>query len=715
MGRLVLLVALVACGRIGFDDLLPVGDEARGRLSVGDQYACAIRADNRVWCWGENRANQLGIADDNEPRATPVQVPLVNKAVAVAAGSEHACAITDQGAVWCWGHNETRRLGGDRTGLPLLPNAFPEPRPVDGLPGPALEVSAGYQHTCALFAGGDVWCWGGNSYGELGRGTITDSGGEFPGVVPNLAPVAHLSIDDDSSCVLHVDGGVSCWGENSVGHVGDGMSAPRSTPYRVPGVDAEALALGGDHVCTVASDGGTVCWGSNLDGQLGVSGGGGSPRVRAGIDGLVAIAAGFDHTCGIDATGQLWCWGKDDDGELGNGDTTDQFTPVRVDGIGSVVAVDASSTNTCALAADGAVWCWGFGARGAIGDGRIAQNEPRRVGDAGVLGVGERHTCSATNDFQVRCWGDNSAGQLGDGTMLDRATPVTVAFTFPATTAELALGDSHTCARLTSGEVWCWGANGNGQLGDGTTTSRSMPAVVNLPSAARQIASASRTVCANLDTDALYCWGNRAGDNTTNDRPSPFLVASGGVVAVQAGTDHVCSVEAAGDVSCWGDNGFGQLGNGSTTEQLQPVLAIAGATEIAAGGFSACAQTGSTVQCWGRNDFDLLQGGGESRELTPIPSSQPMAFSLGAANGCNASQCWGSNYLGVVGDGTYSDRMSPSAIVGLPGIATQVGISSHHICAVAGGDAYCWGNSESGEVGFGPATTALVPVRVAFP
>ena len=198
------------------------------------------------------------------------------------------------------------------------------------------------------------------------------------------------------------------------------------------------------------------------------------------------------------------------------------------------------------------------------------------------------HTCAITTGGGLKCWGYNYYGQLGDGTTNSSSTPVDVAGLSQGVTA-IAAGEGHTCA-LVSGGVKCWGNNWYGQLGDGTITQRSIPVdVVGLGSSMDAIAAGGGHTCALGSGGGVKCWGDNGygqlGDGTTTDSSTPVDVVglSSGVTAIAAGGGHTCAL-VSGGVKCWGDNGYGQLGDGTTTDSSTPVDVVGlsqGVTAIA--------------------------------------------------------------------------------------------------------------------------------------
>jgi alpha-tubulin suppressor-like RCC1 family protein len=350
-----------------------------------------------------------------------------------------------------------------------------------------------------------------------------------------------------------------------------------------------SVDAGYDHTCAVTTAGTVKCWGSNdLAGQLGdgTTTNRWNPVTVVGIGNATAVTAGATHSCALLAGGTVRCWGSNDRGQLGNGTTTTSGVPVTVAGISTATALTSGPLHTCALLADGGVSCWGDNFSGQLGDGNTATSStiPVRVTQlTGATGVaaGLSHTCAVRSGGTVSCWGRNGSGQLGDGTTTDSPTPVTVAgvagaVRITATGADPVLpGSSTSCAVLTTGDVRCWGGNAFGQVGDGTTANAPTPAAVAGVAGAASVTTDFGRTCAVVAGGAVSCWGlndaGQLGDGTATSSPTPRSAAVTGAVTVTGGRSHSCALLADGRVRCWGGNGSGQLGDGSNAPSTTPV------------------------------------------------------------------------------------------------------------------------------------------------
>ena len=369
----------------------------------------------------------------------------------------------------------------------------------------------------------------------------------------------------------------------------------------------------------------------------------------------------------------------------------------------NVASVSAGAVHACVTTASGAALCWGYNRIGMVGDNtRIDRRQPVQVTGLGS-GVADvqaywDHTCALLNDGSVNCWGHNGDGELGDGTKITKDHPVQV-HGLESGVVQITNGFDSGCALLDSGAVRCWGYNGNGQLGDGTRTTRLTPVKVDNISDAVFIAGGWDHTCAILSGGGLQCWGGNdhgeIGDGTKHDRLQPVDVPglTSGVDAVSAGFDHTCALLNTGSVKCWGNNKTGELGNGNTTNQLSPVdvTGLSSVDSISAGANHTCAVTGGGAKCWGANESGELGDGTHKMRTTPVnvyrATSGIRQISAGGWRGAGmtclntntgAVQCFGANHGihglepidssgGQLGDGTNIDRLIPITVRKLGG------------------------------------------------
>jgi alpha-tubulin suppressor-like RCC1 family protein len=352
-------------------------------------------------------------------------------------------------------------------------SAIPIDAPDGPPPIPAIAIAAGGDTTCAIAENHDVYCWGRDDDDQLGDHTGQDR--VFPAPVPGLPAGSYIELAASTTYACADDQRTPprCWGK---------------APTPAPTMAVSSLAAGATHACGVDAMGDVFCWGANDQGQRGSGGiGDNGASMVTGLPGSAYyLAAGQAHTCALTGTnggkGALYCWGANDSGQIGDGSTTMRPSAVRILNLFTSFTgiVSAGLHHTC-INDTGTYKCWGNNASGQIGDGTVVDRYvPTQVAIAlngGALGA--THTCAFTNASNFSCWGDNTYGQVGDGTMVQRLMQTEVDIpgydTAPPAVHQMVAGRAHTCVLFETGDIWCWGANDHGQLGDGTKLTRSVP------------------------------------------------------------------------------------------------------------------------------------------------------------------------------------------------------------------------------------------------
>jgi alpha-tubulin suppressor-like RCC1 family protein len=360
-----------------------------------------------------------------------------------------------------------------------------------------------------------------------------------------------------------------------------------------------------------------------------------SPASATRLTGVVQVSAGSQHTCAVLEDRTVRCWGSNEFGQLGDGTHTNRRRAVAVPGLENVTQVAAGGTHTCARIGGGTVKCWGWASWGQLGDGTSGDpvNHERLtpvtvVGLSSVtqISAGDKATCARRSDSTVWCWGANDAGQLGDGTTKKyRLKPVKVSGI--TTARQVDLGPNHGCARLANSTAVCWGWNAQAQLGAallwlyGGFISRTPVAVFGLTSASGIAAGIDRS-CARKWTDgSIWCWGTGYIGDGVPSMDTPFTrrtkmePARVKLLANTTGFDisgPACAALRDGTVRCWGIFLYGQLGDGTGKEALQPVAVkwLNGVRQLSTGATHTCAvRTDGTVRCWGGNYAGQLGDG----------------------------------------------------------------------------------------------------------
>ncbi len=332
----------------------------------------------------------------------------------------------------------------------------------------------------------------------------------------------------------------------------------------------------------------------------------------------VAIAAGLSHTCTLLSGGQVACWGWNAGGQVGDGSENNAPKPVLVVGLSGVTAIVLGASQSYALMSGGTLSTWGWGS--------TVVTTVSGINGITALASGLGYACALVSGGTMECWGGNADGELGDGTTTTRSTPEVV----PGITGVTGIAArwDNTWAVTAGGALEAWGNNNNGQLGDGTTVGRSVPAALaGLAGVVAVAPSASGDhTCALKADGTVDCWGNnlygQLGNGTTTNQLTPGAVSGlTGVTEVSCGLSHCCALITNGTVACWGGNFDGELGNGTLVNSSVPVTVsnVSGATAIAATDISTCAIVSGTVECWGNNDDGELGNGTTTGSSTPVP------------------------------------------------------------------------------------------------
>jgi alpha-tubulin suppressor-like RCC1 family protein len=364
-----------------------------------------------------------------------------------------------------------------------------------------LEVGAGTEYTCGTIHTGEIRCWGHNDLGQLGDGTTTNRT-QFITVSGISSGAGMVSAAHGHTCAV-VSGGVKCWGSNGNGQLGNGTTTSSSVPVDVTGLPGTAYAVtvgggssvGGDHSCAIVGvNRNVMCWGDNAYGQLGndTTTDSSTPvyahnNVGNNLSNIQQVSAGARHTCALTSSNRVLCWGENYRGQLGDGnggtmgDISDHAVVVDIAGVYTATMVSAGLLHTCAVI-DGGVKCWGYGRFGRLGNNdpaEVTQLSPVDVSGmtagagATLVAAGNGHTCAldTTPTPQIYCWGLNADGQLGQNpaSLAQSIVPVAVPGLSGMNATRLDADDNHSCIVLGGGSMICWGGNDFGQLGTGAT------------------------------------------------------------------------------------------------------------------------------------------------------------------------------------------------------------------------------------------------------
>jgi alpha-tubulin suppressor-like RCC1 family protein len=612
-----------------------------------------------------------------------------------------------------------------------------------------------------------VLAWGNNNAGELGNGTTTSSD------IPTSATLSGESVTAVSSGYEHdlaltATGTALAWGSNAYGQLGNGSTTSSSLAVPVRELsEASGVAGGGFHSLAVRKNGTVMAWGLGLFGQLG----GGTytssstPVAVKGLSEATAVAAGEVHSVALLRNGTVMAWGWNGSGQLGNGTTTTSNVPVEVKGLTEVTAIAAGQEHSMALLKNGTVMAWGTNAQGQLGNGTTTRSDVpvavKGLTEVKAIAAGHEHSLALLRNGTVMAWGKNAQGQLGNGTTTGSDVPVAVKSL--SEVSAVAGGGEHSLALLNNGTVMAWGKNAQGQLGNGTTTSSDVPVEANGPGEVVGISGGSEDSLAlgapgpaisNVQPNAGPSSGGTTvtitGPNFTGATAVKFGSTSATSFAVNS-TTSITAVSPPGtgtvDVTVttpggtsvtnpsdrfsyrpygvvgWGDNGAGQLGNGTERNSDQPVEtnSVGEVRTISAGyDHSLALLKNGTVMAWGEDVRGELGNGANTNsdlpvevkglsEVTAIAAGQEYCLAL-LRNG--RVEAWGYNAQGQLGNGTTTATNVPVEVTGLSEVTAISAGGEHSLAVLRNGTVMAWGNNEQGQLGNGTTTSSDVPVEV---
>ena len=788
-------------------------------VSAGDDHSMAIDRDGNIWTWGDNQYQQLGFYTGGSPRMLwGVSVPEA-AFTSVSAGTRHSIGLDVNGTTWTWGgSNDDGRLSDDD----LTGHAGFRPAPVDTTLR-FMAVSAGTDHSVGVARDGTVYTWGHNEGGQLGR---TPTGAEpagRPGPVPGPSGATGVSAGRTHSTAI-TGSGAWAWGGNQYGQLGTTTGNGTSNgaaPARVPnpkgttaGFAYADLCAGGDHTLAVGSDGDVYASGANGTGQLGTGTSDGTTSTTAHSSPALVW-----RPVSSPVTGVLF-GAKPSAGEVrrradgwhaasprhrpetvpltirsGTGQARDEDTSLRFMYTGDMATLTFTSQHGHAPDAqqvpageptrrpeDPSEAGWTFD---GWFDGDVAYDFTRplehdttvtarwhRTGrwvlspDHGSeygkdtvtltapaapdirlasIDTGGTTSLGIGSDGQLYAWGDNTNGQLGDGTTSQHTTPVRVAkpdgtdSTF--TWVQAAAGRTHSAAVGSDGQLYTWGDNTQGKLGDGTTTRRTRPIKAARPDGTdtgftwiRAAAGDGYTMALGSD-DNLYAWGTLTGGlgdtahTASSAKPVRVALPQDAPPAFRyeqiiAGDTHAATIGSDGNLYTWGDNTHGQLGHDDTgtpaaaaaPDPQQP----AGYVQASAGGSTTLAiDRQGRLWAWGR-----LADGTDTATPTrirPAGTADTYRFthtSTGRNHSAATGQdhrtwTWGDNTNGQLGHNTGTPG-TPTVIAGLSTTLTASG-GDTTIAIDTNGDTQAWGDNTNGQAGHGDTNPTPTPRKAAVP
>ncbi len=669
-------------------------------VTAGYGHTCALLSSGAVKCWGDNTKGVLGDRSITQ-RLTPVDVWNLTGVSAITA-EKHTCALLSSGAVKCWGENDWGALGNNRTstGSNSTPISV-----IDssgnavsgfGLPaGPAFTLSSSSESQTQNVA--------------IAGYTISSTGGTIASYAISPSAPAGLTFNTSTGLLTGTPTTVqsatayTITATNATGTATQTFTLTVTVETTPPTFSSAAVNSSGTGIVltydetlsstTATTSSFTVTVGGSSWPVNGVASSGTTvvlsvPLIRPNLSVTVEYVAPSSDSAPSNSAIQ------DSAGNDASSLTSRSITNSSAYGL--ISASDGS--HTCAVVASGGVKCWGIGSYGRLGNGgtagTFATSNPIAVTVSNIssgitqVSVGANHSCAVVSGG-VKCWGGNADGQLGNGTTSNgnQTTPVDVVDLGSGSgVVQVVAGNNYTCAVLSNGAAKCWGVNSSGQLGDGTTLSKSSPVDVSGLSNVSAMSIDQVHSCALLTSGLMKCWGQnsfgqggRAGVSTSLT-PQDVTVVTGAVRQIEVGSYHTCVVLIDGTVKCWGKNNVGQLGDDTNNSNASPVttLGLSGVEAVSLSDTSSCAllNTGA-VKCWGNGAYGNIGNNNSVNSYQPLsvwtsssdstPLSSVNRVSVGSMHTCalisdGSVKCWG---MWPADSVNYT---TPFSITGLSGV-----------------------------------------------
>jgi alpha-tubulin suppressor-like RCC1 family protein len=706
------------------------------QVSLGGSHSSAITSEGRIFTWGSNNYGQLGDGTTTR-RYTPTDITGYfglnsgETIVSVSLGLSHSTAITSEGRIFTWGRNQYGQLGDGSTTNRNTPTDITGQ--LDFNTGESITgVSLGAVHSSVVSSAGRLFTWGQNDYGQLGNGTTTygsiptDITGQFSLIAGET--LTSVSLGSYHSSAITSGGRLFIWGQNSYGQLGNGTGTTLTTPTDITGhfnlIAGETItrvSLGFSHSSAITSEGRLFTWGFNNYGQLGdgtttyklnptdIMG-----RFSLGSDEtIVSISLGHSHSIAITSEGRLFTWGWNQYGQVGDGTTTDRYTPTEITSQfisytgETITGVSLAGSLSSAITSEGRLFIWGQNDYGQLGDGTTSSSSvPKHIVSErlnilqSLLPVTEEiakynnSSPSAVLMTSGRLFtaGHNQYGNLGDGTTINTKHYVEITDNFHLGENEyiIDITSSNNGVLTSNGRIFTWGRNNEGQLGTGSKDFEPHPNPIDITSnfnlhdgeSVVSLKSTSNTFGALTSEGRLFVWGNYCNEtlfffpteiNFQTELGEEERIKDFELTYVNWGL-----ITSTGRVFTWGVNDRGQLGDGTVIDKTTP-------TEITdnfsllpneyveqlflSGSTSSAITSEGRIFTWGSNNYGQLGDGTTTNRTTPTEitnqfdlSEDDIIVQMNMGNSYSSALSlmgevftWGLNYYGELGNGTYSN------------------------------------------------------------
>jgi alpha-tubulin suppressor-like RCC1 family protein len=706
------------------------------QLQCGTSSFGCIKTNGTLWMWGHNVSGQLGNSS-TIGRSSPVQTVSGGtnwKQVSVGGwnpASQTSGAIKTDGTLWMWGSNSSGAIGNN--------NTISQSSPVQTIAGGTnwKFIAASGTNSAAIKTDGTLWTWGANTFGTMGDNSTINRSSPVQ-TVASGTNWKYVTANNSITACIKTDGTLWLWGYNAIGVLGDNSTINRSSPVQTVagGTNWKQVSMGYRQMAAVKTDGTLWMWGSNSSGNLGdnttidrsspvqtIAGGTNWKQVSAGLDSTGS--AGLS-TAAIKTNGTLWTWGRNTSAQLGDNTTINRSSPVQTIASGfNWISVSAAAVAMAALIDFSTDYLY------------IPSLSPATQTVSGSVGTAIASTTAYTATYFSGNISYSISPALPTGLLINSSTGVIsgtpTAVGNPISYTVTAVGSlaGNATAIITIGvgaSLWSWGrgtnANGGGFLGDNTTISKSSPVQTSSGTSTWSQLSYSDSMSGAIkNAGTLWMWGGNSygqlGDNTTINRSSPVQTVAGTSIWKNLASSYLftAGIKTDGTLWTWGYNGWGNLGNNSTTNTSSPIQTIAGGTNwsqlpdhCALTTFTMAAiKTDGTLWTWGQNSTGALGNNTTISRSSPVQTiasgtnwrQVSVGYkSIAAIKTDNTLWLWGDNSVGNLGDNSAIARSSPVQTISAGTNWSQVSAGYQFVGAIkTDGTLWMWGKNNFGQLG----------------
>lgn len=670
-------------------------------LVVNEYTIYVIKSNGELWSWGRNTYGQVGngtILDQNIP------IKVLDNVKNLTLGNNTVYATMSNGELWSWGRNDYGQVGTGTTNDVTIPKKV------------LLNVKNVVSNNYSVYAIKDdntLWSWGNNTYGQLG-----DANKYFNKYKPTIVMdnVRELSAKNSSVFAIKNDNTLWSWGYNNYGQLGSYIYNAIHTPYQI--LDNVLSVYNGDTSFALKNDGTLWSWGLNDFGQVGNGTYVNQTTPIKILNDISSFSPG-STLYAIKNDGSLLSWGYNNFGQVGNNTTNSQNVPVKV--IENVEKIKLGDNWVISYGVDKLIWGWGYNLTGVFFNNIDSYiSKPTRIILGSYMSITvdpylKKPHFQIDKDYLIDdysnlwLWGYNRFGQVGNGSTTDQYKPCVIL----SDVKSVIKSNYNMLAIKYDRSLWSWGSNSYGQVGNGTIIDQTLPTKI-LDDVIMAVGGS--TSYAIKSDGSLWSWGynsyGQVGNNSIANQTTPVKVLDN-VNSISGGIT-TRAIKKDGSLWAWGANSVGQVGIGSNVNQTSPVKVLDNVISVSGGTTSFAIKNDNTLWTWGLNNYGQVGNGTITNQTTPVMVLDDVicvggGYTVYAIKNNGSLMNWGLNNYGQVGNGSLIDQKTPMKV--LDNVKSVSG--NETIYAIRNDETlWVWGKDNYGQAGNGGLYTQTIPLKI---